>query len=102
MLLTGTTGAPAGVVAAVVAVACGLPWATACVADCVVAAVTGAPAGGVAPKMAGDFWWIVHCSNSAGVTVNTRKRMFAWLAPQYSLQLPLNAFEATLSGVNHR
>jgi hypothetical protein len=59
--------------------------------------------GATAPKAAGVFWWATQRSKSAGDTVKARNFMLAWLAPQYSLQLPFSALSAIESfGVNHR
>ena len=48
----------------------------------------------------GVAWYAAQLSNSAGETTNARKRMFAWLAPQYSTQTPLKAASVIESGVN--
>ena len=60
-------------------------------------------AGGAVANAAGLNWCDTQPSNSAGVTTNVRKRMFACDAPQYSLQLPLKTVVLSdVSGVNQR
>src|SRR3954470_16067957 len=64
--------------------------------------VAGGSAGFAAAELyaAGVAWNLAQLSNSCGDTTNARKRMFAWLAPQYSTQTPLNAASLIESGVN--
>ena len=87
VVIPGTPGMPAsftGVLAAPFAVVSGASIAA------------GEPAASV-------FWCATHLSNSAGVTVNARKRMLAWLKPQYSTQAPFQALDVMSSfGVNQR
>ena len=68
--------------------------------DAVTTGVAGAADG---LKTAGLAWWRAHDANSSGCTVYMRMRMFAWLAPQYSVQKPFHAelFSVSL-GVNQR
>jgi hypothetical protein len=60
-------------------------------------------AGPTAPNRADNFCPATHDANCSGVTVKTRKRMFACEEPQYSTQNPFQTLLAVEeSGVYHR